>query len=40
MQVKLDRKPLDVLEEKQKRRAAIAREIERRKAVENTVDEL
>ena len=40
MQVKLDRKSLDVLEEKQKRRAAVGREIERRNAVENTVDEL
>ena len=40
MQVKLDKKSLDVLEEKQKRRVAVAREIERRKAVENTIDEL
>ena len=40
MQVQLDRKSLDVLEEKQKRRAAVAREVDRRKAVENTVDEL
>ncbi len=40
MQVKLDKKLLDVLEEKQKRRAVVAREIEWRKTVENTVNEL
>ena len=40
MQAKLDTKSELVLEEKKKRRAAVAREVERRKAVENTVDEL
>ncbi len=40
MQVKLDQKSLNVLEEKQNRRAIVARKIEKRKAVENTVDEL
>ena len=40
MQAKLDTMSGEVLEEKKKRRAAVAREVERRKAVENTVDEL
>ena len=40
MQAKLDTKSGEVLEEKKKRRAAVAREVERRKAVENTDDEL
>ena len=40
MQDRLDRKDDLVLEEKQKRRAAVAREVERRKAVELVMDEM
>ena len=40
MQAKLDTMSGEVLEEKKKRRAAVAREVERQKAVENTVDKL
>ena len=40
MQARLDRKCDMLEEEKQKRRAAVAREVETRKAVEQTLDDL
>ena len=40
MQARLDRKCDMLEEEKQKRRAAVAREVEKRKAVEQTLDDL
>jgi len=40
MQERLDKKNEHILEEKKKRRVAVAKEVERRKAVEKTLDDL
>jgi hypothetical protein len=39
MQERLDKKDLHILEEKQKRRAAVARQVDRRRAVEQVLDD-